>query len=158
MTKRKANTGFTLLELMIVLAIIAIGAAVAGFSIKGMMPDIRLSAAARDLKSDLNFARLKALRENRAVWIQFKPEEGRYDVLLDDGDSSFDEALETILKTVYVPDGITLSDAGFAFGKTQTRFDYRGLALAGTVSFANTGGKQRDVKVAKTGRVSIIKS
>lgn len=147
------------MELMIVLAIIAIGAAVAGFSIRNMLPDLRLSAAARDLKSDMNSARLRAIKENREVCVLFDMEAGGYDVLLDDGDGIFVEENETLLKSVRMPKGVTIEAASFGNSGALACFNSRGIAggTPGTASLANSDDRQRDVKVVTTGRVSINK-
>lgn len=160
MPKIKTHFGFTVLELMLVLAIIAIGAAVTGFAVREMMPDLRLSAAARDLKSDLNLARLKAIKENRTVWVVFDKDEDRYDILVDDGDESFTLEDEAPIKTVLMPTGIKMESASFMPGGiNRTSFDNRGIAGThnGTASLINTKGAQRDVAVAKTGRITISK-
>lgn len=158
MQQKKRCSGFTLMELMIVLAIIAIGASVAGFSIRNMLPDLRLSAAARDLKSDMNSARLRAIKENREVCVLFDMEAGGYDVLLDDGDGIFVEENETLLKSVRMPKGVTIEAASFGNSGALACFNSRGIAgVPGTASLANSDDGQRNVAIAKTGRVSIEK-
>lgn len=164
MPKIKRNSGFTLMEMMMVVAIITISAAVTGFSLKSMLPDLRLSQAARDLKSDLNMARLRAVRENKFVWIVFHDEAPPYyDIFIDNGDEKYsDEEMEEeiLIKTVDLPRGISLDTASFMPGGTnKTCFNSRGLADTrnGTASLVNEKEVQQAVHVAKTGRVTIEK-
>lgn len=109
MAKIKENTGFTLLELMLVVVIISIGASVAFFSIRGSMPDTRLSAAARDLKSDLSLARLRAVKENRNVLVAFNDPDGSYTIYIDEDGDFIGSAGETV-KTVTMPKGVILTN------------------------------------------------
>ncbi|MEI6705007.1 MAG: GspH/FimT family pseudopilin [Deltaproteobacteria bacterium] len=63
--------GFSLLEMMIVVALIAILSAVAVISIKSNMPQYYLSGAARQVLTDLMLARSKAVSNNTATTVNF---------------------------------------------------------------------------------------
>jgi prepilin-type N-terminal cleavage/methylation domain-containing protein len=63
--------GFTLLEMMIVVTLIAILSAVAVISIKSNMPQYYLSGAARQVLTDLMLARSKAVSNNSATTVTF---------------------------------------------------------------------------------------
>ena len=67
----KDKRGFTLLEMMIVVALIAILSAVAVISIKSNMPQYYLSGAARQVLTDLMLARSKAVSNNTATTVNF---------------------------------------------------------------------------------------
>lgn len=70
-TQIKSKAGFTLVELMIAVAIIGIMAAVAAPGFIAWLPNYRLKSAARDLYSALQNARLLAVRENTTVQVVF---------------------------------------------------------------------------------------
>ncbi len=63
--------GFTLLELMIVIAIIGIMAAVAIPNFRDSLPKSRVNAAARELFTEMQLARMKAISENNYYVITF---------------------------------------------------------------------------------------
>lgn len=124
--KIEDNAGFSLLELMLVVVIISIGASVAYFSISGSKPDARLSAAARDLKSDLNLARLRAVKENRNVLIAFNNTDRSYAIYVDEDGDFVGSAAEEV-KTVSMPEGVFLKNM---FPGNMAALNSRGLLEA----------------------------
>jgi len=72
---KKSNrfaAGFTLIELIIVIAIVGIVAAVGGFSVTQQMPKYRLKGDARTLASSFMLARMKATSSGVQYAIQFE--------------------------------------------------------------------------------------
>ena len=67
----KKQAGFTLAELMMTIVIGAILIAIAVPAINNWLPNYRLRAAARDLYSTLQRARLLAVKENTTVQVRF---------------------------------------------------------------------------------------
>lgn len=70
---RQKNAGFTLLEAMIVVAIIGILAAMAVPSFQDMIERNRLQQVVEGLKSDLQFARTEAIKRSQTVLITRTP-------------------------------------------------------------------------------------
>jgi len=68
----KRSSGLTLLELIIVLTIVGIVIAVAGLHFTRFSSAHRLHEAAREIASDLQFARLLAVKENRDIRVVFR--------------------------------------------------------------------------------------
>ena len=81
------ESGFTLLELMIVLGIAAIMAAFAVPAIIDLIPTYRLKSAAEDVFSNMQFARMGAIKTSRnwAVIFDDSVSPGKYYVCSDDG-------------------------------------------------------------------------
>ena len=66
---RKQQSGFTLLELAVVVAVVGILAALAVISGESLMPDVRTRSAAKQFAKYVDFMRMTALRDNRETRI-----------------------------------------------------------------------------------------
>ena len=71
--------GFTLIELMIVIGVIGIMAAISTPMIMNWLPNYRLKAAARDLYSNMQKARMVAVKSNQNTAIIFDVANEKYD-------------------------------------------------------------------------------
>jgi type IV fimbrial biogenesis protein FimT len=69
----RRDRGMTLVELMVVLAIIAVGATLAAPGMAQVVASYRVRSAAEDMLSGLNFARTEALRRNTPVSFTLTP-------------------------------------------------------------------------------------
>jgi type IV fimbrial biogenesis protein FimT len=67
--RQRLSTGFTLIELMTVVAIIAIVMGIAAPSLRDLILNARMSAQANDLLADLALARSEAIKRNARVAI-----------------------------------------------------------------------------------------
>ena len=67
----RKDTGFSFLEVMVVMAIMAILSAIAIPGIIQWLPKHRVGVAARDVKTTLEFARSNAIKTNSAVTVNF---------------------------------------------------------------------------------------
>ena len=117
--------GFTLAEVIIVMAIIAIMATFAIPSFLHWLPNIRLKEAGRDLFSNMQMTKIKAIKTNRDWRISFDTVNNNYSIL-DSGDGDWatlpDNTSETFELSEYKSEiGIghgnaTLNVPGVAFG------------------------------------------
>jgi len=98
----KRESGFSLLELLVGIAIIGILGAIAIPSFSVWLPEYRLKAATRDLYSNLQLAKMGAIRDNRDWAVVFNTAgTGSYSICSDDGgDDDWTDGDETIEKTV----------------------------------------------------------
>ncbi len=81
------SRGFTLLEVLIVIALFSIMAAIAIPSILVWAPDLKLKSAARDVFSTLQRARILAVKAKRNTAVIFDPTNNEYQ-LCDDWDTT----------------------------------------------------------------------
>ena len=115
------NKGFTIIEVIIVIVVIGIMAAIAVPNFLGYLPESRLKTAARDLFSNLQLAKIGAIRNNSDWAIVFNVAAGRYYVCSNDGgDGTWTGpgSNDTVQKTVVLADygsGVTYgSGTGFS--------------------------------------------
>ena len=147
----KRETGFTLVELMIVVLLMGILAAIAAPSYQGYMARSRLNGAARQVLSDLMWARMKAVKTNQRVKVVFYSNQYK---LWNDADRNAtvdDNEGDNVLKS-FVPHYLDVSitnktgDPIFLPKGTAT-----GLA---TITIRNSSGC-RSIIVSAAGRVRI---
>ncbi|GAI18719.1 unnamed protein product, partial [marine sediment metagenome] len=67
----RKNSGFTFLELMVVIGIVGLLAAIAVPNLISRLPKYRVGSAARNVISAVEFARMQAIRENDFVYVNF---------------------------------------------------------------------------------------
>ena len=68
---RQMERGFTIVELMVVVVLIAIIAAIALPSFKSLLENRKLIAAADHLQADFQFAKTEAVKRSRTMFISF---------------------------------------------------------------------------------------
>ncbi len=69
--KKRSEHGFTVIELLTVIAIMMVITAIATPSFYYWLPTYRLSAGARQIAADLQLARMKAISQNTTYWLHF---------------------------------------------------------------------------------------
>lgn len=137
--KRFNKTGFTLLELIIVVAILGIVSAIAAPNYMNYMAERRLKGAARMVMSDLMAARQKAVSQNINVTVAFTSSY-TYTVT--------GEATARDIRKEYYDVALTASG--------NPIFYPRGTAFGTTVTVTSSKtGVSKYVKAASTGRVKI---
>ena len=150
-TLSKIESGFTLIEMMVVIAVLAIVAAIAIPNFMSLLPGMRLNGAARQVMGDLMAARMNAVKQNNRFRVFFNnPGTNQYQILDDDdNDGSADTGEEITTKNIQD----NYYDVTFS-STTNPIFYPRGTAYGTTVTVTNSSGS-KDVKVAITGRVKI---
>lgn len=146
------TVGFTLVEVMIVIAIMAIMATIAAPSMRTFMAQRRLNGAARQIMTDLMAARMQAVRDNHKAQVFFYSGSGQYRICDDaNGDNTVnDPEGAAVLRDIH-PD---YYDVTFTSNNNPV-FSPNGTASnLATVTLSNSVGSKY-VKVASTGRVRI---
>jgi len=145
------HDGFTLMELILVVAVMGIMAAIAIPAFMGFLPGMRLNGAARQVMSDLMDARMEAVKNNNAFKIFFLNDH-EYKILNDVNNNGADDGGAETSKTVDIQDNyedVTLSDTG------DPVFSAKGTATSlSTITVQNASGS-KSVSVSIAGRVKI---
>ena len=113
----KQESGFTLVELMIAIGVTAIVMAFAVPGVLGWMPDYHLKGAANDLFSNLQWAKLNAVKENKDWAVVFDTANGRYYICSDGGaDSDWSTVIGAGANTVERTVNFAQYDSGVGYG------------------------------------------
>jgi prepilin-type N-terminal cleavage/methylation domain-containing protein len=165
---RKSSKGFTLTELMIVVAIIGIMALVTAPNLVSGLPTYRIKSAARDCTSQLRGARSRAIKDKRDVSVSFNTDKNFFVVdgrkLPVDGSLSSrygsGVAFGSGSATTGV-DGESIPSDAISFNGNQFTFTSRGLAdfgagdMNGAIYFTNNRGDAYAVTVNAAGAVAL---
>ena len=147
------QSGFTLLEVMIVIAIIGIISLLAVINMIGWRTERQMQGAARGFLADMQRARITAIREGEAVSVLMNPGAGgSYQIFLDTDEDYTLDAGENQIISVTIPAAITMQNVTFAGNRTQ--FNSRGMAVnAGRCQFTTSAGENLTVEANTVGNV-----
>lgn len=142
--------GFSIIEIVIVMVVIAILAGISIPAYVGMKPVIRLSGATRQLMEDLMWARMQAINQNNEFRIIYDSNQ-RYSILDDDNNNGAINAGESLI-TKDIRD--QYDDVIYSSSNTNDLIFYpRGNAAnLTTITLSNKSGI-KTVSIAITGRV-----
>ena len=124
------RSGFTLIELTIVIVLLAILAAVSVPNFLSWLPKYRLKSAARDLYSNLHLAKMSAIKANKNYRVKYYKNPDRYMV-------------DLLNKTIRLSDygsGITFQGPNNqTFAVAAITFNSRGSSNSGYAYLSNSG-------------------
>ena len=148
----RKDSGFTLIELIVIIAIVAIFAAIAVPNFLSYMPKYRLNGAARQVMGDLMAARMKAVKLNHRVKVFFY---SNYQYkICDDTDNSgtvADGEGDVQLRDIQNE----YSDVTFdSSNPPDPVFSSRGTATTTTITLQNSSGS-KSITISIAGRVKI---
>lgn len=147
------NSGFTLIELMIVIALIALGASIAIPNMIAYSTRARIQGAESNLVAHFELARSTAIRENGNVALAFNADGLGYTVFEDFNSNWARESDERLLRSVDLPAGVQF-DLPTTFTDDRMHFNSRGIpdGSFGTVTLSNSQ-ETRSVVINIAGRI-----
>lgn len=159
------RSGFTLLELMVVVAIIGIVASMAVAGLNTLLPRQQVKSASQKLRSDMYKARMEAVKSNTETLVVFEEasggNRGSFVACVDDNEDNTcnkDDGDKIIARLDLSGDNYPNTKIdGTNFTSDLFRFNTRGMATNGTINIGSTKdpGYSLEVKVAVTGRLRI---
>ena len=147
--------GVTLIELIVVMVIIGIGAVLLAPNIGTWLPNYRLRSATRDITSTLRSASMKAVSKNLEYRVYFNAarqywtergnqSSGSTNWSTDPHSAATEGAINTL------PTGVTKSFNGFI------QFNTNSTCSAATINLTNSKGKQSAITLGtSTGKVNV---
>ncbi len=143
----RKNSGYTLTELMVTIAVIAILASLAIPNFIAWLPNYRLRSGAEEIQSTLQLARVTAIKENATATVTFDTANETYRASV--GGQTIREGR--------MPAGIDINTAVFG-GGAFVQFDNQGIAINNTDGNAvvrNNLGRTKTIAVSITGNSRI---
>jgi len=124
------RSGFTLIQLTIVIALLAILTAVSVPNFLSWLPKYRLKSAARDLYSNLQLAKMTAIRANKDCSVNYHKNPDRYTV----------DLLNKTIRLSEYKSGITFHGPNNeTFAVPTITFNSRGTSNSGYAYLASSG-------------------
>ena len=150
-----------MIEMLVVMVVLSILAALAVPTFSRWYPNYRLKAAAREVYSTLQTARLAAIKEGSATTygaVTFDTANKTYRAFIDTNNDWAPTGTERILKQVTLPDSVSFKD--ISLPGDRTRFNNRGLVDMtgsgdGQVELQNDNGREETITLVPAGAVKI---
>lgn len=160
----RRDSGFTLLEMVVVMAIIGAGLVVIFWGMNTILPELHLKEAVRNLKSDMHLARLTAIRKNTYIVFEFNTDDNSYTIYMDGGGGDSVKANnyckdpgEATIKSTRLHPHVNMYRAVFGSAVGKFAFNSRGTldGLAGGVYMHNKLDSYRGLTVSRIGKLTI---
>ena len=153
-SKRSQSDGFSVMELLVTIAIIAIVAGIAYPSLNRMASNGYLRSAARDIMADIATVKEGAMAYNQQITIPFDTNANTYTVPV--FPPKADGTWTTTTKTpVSFSPGIQLTGVAFGAGSTITCLSRGTLNQGGNITLRNSRGSTATIICLVSGRTYV---
>ena len=161
MSMRQMNKkGITLIELVVVFVIIAIGAVLLAPNIGAWLPNYRLRSGARDIVSTMRTAQMKAVSLNTEHRVSFDIAANEYLLQIKTTQSAPNDWIPTWTNAraqqlqQKLPGGVTMT--AVTLPGDNAEFNTNSTSSSGSVTLQNSKGSQKKITLTSaTGRVRI---
>jgi type IV fimbrial biogenesis protein FimT len=137
----KLKRGYSVIELIVAVAVAGILAAIALPSWNRLLPFYQLDSSARQVHSELHNIKMRAAAENVGFQLVYSVSAAAYTI----------QRNSIVVVTKPLPAGVIVTNAG------AIAFSPRGTASANRIRLQSAGGACKQVVVSPTGRVRICK-
>jgi prepilin-type N-terminal cleavage/methylation domain-containing protein len=166
------NKGLTMIEVLMVFAIVAIVAAMGFPTFMDQRDKARIKRAGRDMVSHFQMARINAMRDGGTWAVAFDTAQDKYSLVHAGNDRTLDTGDDVTAKEIELstygkvsfgigdgmggrPGGVAPDD-GVSFSGNRVLFQSDGTSVSGTVYVKNAKGQTFAVgSIARTGRVKV---
>ncbi len=147
MIRPKNLAGFSLLEALVVVAIIAIIALIGVPVYINLQPQLKLQAAARSLAADLRLAQEAAVTEQINYLVAFNTNENSYSLV--------NSQTGVTVKKIFLDKQVKISSVA-GLSNNQAVFNSSGaLSYGGTIILQNSNNQQKTITLQPSGYVQI---
>lgn len=151
--KISGQFGFTLAEMAIILAVIAIISAISIPNIMGWIARGRVNSAVMNIVALIQKARIEAVRKNTEAVIIFDLASGKYTSFVDDGHdggipcNGLLDGGERLLHTDTLPPGVMFSSVSLGLSGNRVSFNSRAIPKMGGGSIVLTGARNNKATI-----------
>jgi len=145
----KSNKGFTLIEYLVVIAIVGILSATVVVGLSNFTPSLKLNGSAKNLQSHLRQAQEEAIttQKQHAIRFDLASTPNKYQLIKID-------AGETVVRSIDIPQGIAVTLSG-SITDNQIVFSPDGApSSSGDVTFS-IGGKNKVITISPAGIIKL---
>lgn len=148
------KNGFTLFELLTIIAIAAILLLISIPAYQKLLPQLKLQTAAREITGLLRQAQQNTVTEQITYLVKFNSQNKEYQLIKREYPES-QPPIDTVIETKQLDSDLTFSQT--TFSQSEALFNTAGaVSEAGSVTISLTDGRQKTIEVRPAGFINIV--